>query len=211
MIVFSLHIYEHLLICTLELDRDVHFKNLNLQRFLRSSDKWGPLSVVGLYLTSSRSWAEILTEYEKVSSSSSSTNCWGFAVHTLIWEKIWRTVRPGTSAHTAASLSSWARRGSSPAPLWSACTGWCSRWARAGLSSLCSWTCCSPAACGQTQRCWTPSSQNPEPHLQKNNSHKMGTKGLTDIKKKPKTLNKQDKADCAHHLSPLDHPLPLCS
>lgn len=39
------------------------------------------------HLTSSRSWADILTEYEKVSSSSSSTNCWGFAVHTLIWRE----------------------------------------------------------------------------------------------------------------------------
>lgn len=35
-------------------------------------------------LTSSRSCAAILTVYEKVSSSSSSTNCWGLAVHTLI-------------------------------------------------------------------------------------------------------------------------------
>lgn len=160
------------------------FLNLNLQQFLHSSDKWGPLRVVGLYLTSSRSWAEILTEYEKVSSSSSSTNCWGFAVHTLIWGKIWRTVRADTGAHTTANLSSWARRGSSPAPLWSAYTGWCSRWAQAGLSSPCSWTCCSPAACGQTQRCWTPSSQNQEPHLQKNNSHKMEIKGFKKKKKK---------------------------
>lgn len=56
----------------------------------------------------------------------------------------------------------------SPGPPWSACTGWCSRWVRAGLSSLYSWTCCSPAACAQTQRCWTPDSQNPKPHLKKN-------------------------------------------
>lgn len=42
------------------------------------------LKGMGSLLTSSRSWAEILTEYEKVSSSSSSTNCWGLAVQALI-------------------------------------------------------------------------------------------------------------------------------
>lgn len=57
------------------------------------------LRVVGSDLTISRSWAEILTEYEKVSSSSSSTNCWGFAVHTLIWGSIWQTVSSGSRMH----------------------------------------------------------------------------------------------------------------
>ena len=53
-----------------------------------------------------------------------------------------------------------------PGPLWSACRGWRSRWARAGPSSPCSWTCCCPAACGRTQRYWTPDSQSLAPHLQ---------------------------------------------
>lgn len=161
-----------------------------------------------------------------MSSSSSSTNCWGLAVHTLIWRnKGGQAIRPDPTAtahtfiNTHPSLTIVTRGHASPGPRWSACTGWCSRWARAALSSRCSWTCCSPAACGRTQRCWTPNSRNPKPHLQKKKKKKKVKPIIPRrLKQSASTINKclkpwykQDDVNSAHRLNLQGHPLPLCS